>query len=51
MIMGMVGIFFLFFVVNMLMVMGMVFVVGVLFLLVSWGGLFMLVLMMVFGIV
>jgi rod shape determining protein RodA len=49
--MGMVGTFFLFFAVNMSMVMGMAPVVGVPLPLVSWGGSSMLVLMMAFGIV
>ncbi|MCH2250057.1 MAG: rod shape-determining protein RodA [Cognatishimia sp.] len=49
--MGMAGTFFLFFAVNMSMVMGMAPVVGVPLPLVSWGGSSMLVLMMAFGIV
>lgn len=51
MIMGMAGTFFLFFAVNMSMVMGMAPVVGVPLPLVSWGGSSMLVLMMAFGVV
>ncbi|WP_370228987.1 rod shape-determining protein RodA [Cognatishimia sp.] len=51
MIMGMAGTFFLFFAVNMSMVMGMAPVVGVPLPLVSWGGSSMLVLMIAFGII
>jgi rod shape determining protein RodA len=51
MIMGMAGTFFLFFAVNMSMVMGMAPVVGVPLPLVSYGGSSMLVLMIAFGVV
>lgn len=51
MVIGMAGTFFLFFAVNMSMVMGMAPVVGVPLPLVSWGGSSMLVLMMAFGVV
>lgn len=51
MIMGMAGTFFLFFAVNMSMVMGMAPVVGVPLPLVSWGGSSMLVLFIAFGVV